>query len=214
MFDLNPITMLIRLPGILIGLTFHEFAHAFLAVKMGDDTPIRENRYTLNPIRHLDLMGFILILTAGFGWAKPVHFNPNQLKNPRRDETIISLAGPLTNFVCAILITFLMKLLIVSKSGIFDILPYGEIIFKYAIGINLVLGIFNLIPIPPLDGSHVLFSFIPDRYYQFKYNLVQYGSFILMALIIVDSFSNVNVFPIGPLVDWFYQMLLNLFQIG
>ena len=216
MENLNLATILIRLPGILIGLTFHEFAHAFLAVKMGDDTPVREKRYTLNPVRHLDLIGFVLILTAGFGWAKPVHFNPSQLKNPRRDEIVISLAGPLANLVCAIGITFLLKLLIVSKAGIFGIQSYGEGIlqgFLYGIWINLVLTVFNLIPVPPLDGSHVLLSLIPDRYYQFKYNLIQYGSFILIALIMVDSFSKVDVLPIGSLADWFFQMLLNLIHI-
>jgi Zn-dependent protease len=211
MFDLNPVMMLIRLPGILIGLTFHEFAHAFLAVKMGDDTPIQEGRYTLNPIRHIDFIGLILILTAGFGWAKPVRFNPNNLKNPRLDENIISLAGPLTNFVCAIVITGLLKLLIVFVPEIFRIQLYGQYIlqgFLYAILINLILGIFNLIPIPPLDGSHILLSFIPDRYYQFKANLVQYGSFILIAIILVDNFSKINILPIGPLTDWFFQILM------
>ncbi|HEX3044032.1 MAG TPA: site-2 protease family protein [Bacillota bacterium] len=201
----------LQLPGILIGFTIHEFAHAFLAVKMGDDTPIYENRYTLNPFRHIDFFGLILIIFAGIGWAKPVHFNPNNFKNPRRDEILVSVAGPLTNFIFGILMTFVFIYLSKIQSGASTIEPYQSVILLiiyFTALTNLALSIFNLLPIPPLDGSHVLLSLIPDRYYTVKYNLLQYGSLVLIAVILIGNFAGKDILPIYKWANSFLTIML------
>ena len=200
------------LPAVLVGFTVHEFSHAYFATKLGDNTPKIQGRLTLNPLAHLELIGFLMIILAGFGWAKPVEFNPGNFKNPKNDEILVSVAGPLSNFLTAIVIAVLLKILVTFAIGIFYLETVGEILYKiftYLIWINLLLAIFNLFPIPPLDGSHILLCLIPDKFEYHKNLYRRYGSFILIALILFGNYSKYNILPIGYLTQRVYSGLLN-----
>ena len=162
------ILLLYFLPIFLISLSIHEFAHALLAYKFGDNTAKSQGRLTLNPIKHLDLVGSIIMpilaFTSGFmliGWAKPVPVNRNNFKNLRRDDAIVSFAGPLSNFVFAAF-SYLIYVLILS-AGI-DLSDTFTNIFRLTILFNIFLFCFNLLPIPPLDGSHILYDIFPNKF--------------------------------------------------
>ncbi len=159
--------LLYTIPGVLIAITFHEFAHAKVADMLGDDTPRREGRISLNPLSHIDPIGFIMLLFAGFGWGKPVNVNP---RNYNRDitmekaDSIVSIAGPATNIILAIIFTMIYFLIYKIKGTAIFASTVGSIIMQmivYTITINVGLGIFNLIPLPPLDGSKVIKPFLP-----------------------------------------------------
>lgn len=152
-FDL--IHSLKLLPGIVTGLTIHEFSHAWMAKRCGDTTSHDQGRVTLNPLKHIDPLGFIMLFIAGFGWAKPVQFNESNLKNPGVDVIKIAVAGPFSNALTAMFLSLTYAALLdwgININGI-----WAEL-FIYAIFINWGLFVFNLIPLPPLDGSHILFS--------------------------------------------------------
>lgn len=160
---------------IFVAFPVHEFAHAAAAVALGDETPRRQGRYTLNPLVHIDIMGAILIFLVGFGWAKPVQWNPRNITVDRKlGSIIVSLAGPLSNLLMAIAAAILR--------------PYvdGPLLANFLIffiQINVLLFVFNLIPIPPLDGSHVLFALLPGDTFNLQMQLSRYGFLILMAVI-------------------------------
>ena len=165
---------LFRLPALLIAITFHEFAHAYAAYKLGDHTPKQQGRVTLNPLKHLDPIGTVLILTAGFGWGKPVEINPsnfNHTKSMSKGEAIVSFAGPLTNFVLALI--FSIATYAMLQFGTFaDMGETGITLYRImfsCIIINIGLGIFNLLPLPPLDGSKILMHFLPYEGKQWFY---------------------------------------------
>ncbi len=174
---LNPAHLLAVATIVFIAFPIHEFAHAATAIALGDETPRLQGRYTLNPLVHIDPMGAILILFAGFGWAKPVQWNPNRITIDRRLGTIlVAIAGPLSNLLLAILGFLLLRLYPSS----------GEFLFSFLrsfIMINVSLFVFNLIPVPPLDGSHVLFALLPGDTYQLRAQLSQYGFLILFAVL-------------------------------
>ena len=210
-FDLRRILLI--LPAVLVGFTIHEFSHAIVAVRLGDTTPRDQGRLTLNPVAHIELIGLLMILFVGIGWAKPVQINPNNFKNPKNDEILVSLAGPFSNLLFGIGFGLLLKTLITVASGIFYIGSFGEILYQllaYFIWINLLLAVFNLFPIPPLDGSHILLSLIPDRYSRFKTAFSRYGRFILIAAILLGSFTGYNFLPVGFLTGKLYSGLFNL----
>jgi Zn-dependent protease len=173
--------LIISLPIILITITVHEYAHAKVADLLGDPTPRLAGRLTLNPIAHIDPIGFLMLLLVRFGWAKPVPVNPYNCHNPRQASLYISLAGPVSNFLLAWILAIIFKNLPLS----FDSL-ISQII-SYTIWINLALGIFNLIPIPPLDGSHVLEYFLPPHQMETFYRLEQYGFILLLLLVFIGS---------------------------
>ncbi len=160
--------LLLSIPGILIAITFHEYAHAWMADKLGDDTPRRQGRLTLNPIAHMDLVGAILLITAGFGWGKPVEINSNQFNRKisiKKGNALVALAGPVMNLILAVIFSIIYGLLIKFASG-FVLTTVGSIILgfiQYAIAMNVGLGVFNLIPLPPLDGSKILLGVLPKR---------------------------------------------------
>jgi len=162
---------------ILFAITIHEFSHAAAAEMLGDPTPRLAGRLSLNPIKHIDPIGFIMFLLVRFGWAKPVPINPYNFRDPVKGEMVVSFAGPASNILAAWLTASLIKLfpVIVLSSG------YVHRALSDFIWINLALAIFNLIPVPPLDGSHILEPFIP---YQWKRIFEQYGFFILIFILI------------------------------
>lgn len=216
MFDFDLREILLRLPAILFALSIHEFFHAYTAVKLGDSTPEKQGRLTLNPIHHLDPIGFILFIFAGFGWAKPVQINPFAFKHPKRDDILVSVAGPLSNFISAIFFAIIVKLLLVFYREIFSIEGYGDLIsemLKNFIGLNLSLAFFNLIPIPPLDGSHILFAVLPDRYQRFKDFFFRFGSILLILIIFIESNTNTDILFIGRLANMIYKGLFYVLRI-
>jgi len=164
---------------LLVALPVHELAHAVTAVQMGDDTPRRMGRLTLNPLAHLDVLGSILIFFAGFGWAKPVQVNPYNLRTgPSMGMAVVSAAGPLSNLVLAALAALPLRLGLLDGAGSFARGVAVDFIF-----INLVLLLFNLIPIAPLDGSKILRAFAPPQWDRLFMQLDQWGPFLLMALL-------------------------------
>ncbi|HOB83791.1 MAG TPA: site-2 protease family protein [Bacteroidales bacterium] len=195
------------LPGIILGLTFHEFSHAFVAHRCGDSTSRDQGRVTLNPLRHIDPLGFVMLLFAGFGWAKPVEFNEQNLRNPKTDPLKIAVSGPLSNAILAVILSVIFAILY----NYVDI-PYYSVtseIFIYAIYINWGLFIFNLLPVPPLDGSHLLLSYF-KKYPALYEGLYKYGSYIFLGVIILSLVSSINLLPIWPLVQLLGNGFLSL----
>jgi Zn-dependent protease len=213
MFDPDLKRIALVLPAVLVGFTVHEFSHALVAVRLGDSTPREQGRLTLNPISHIELIGLLMILLVGFGWAKPVQINPSNFKNPKNDEILVSLAGPFSNLLFGIAFALSLKFLFSLAPEIFYTGEFGPVLFQilsYFVWINLLLAVFNLFPIPPLDGSHILLSLIPDKFSRFKLGYTRYGRFILIALILLGSFTGYNLLPIGFLTSKLYTGLFNL----
>ena len=207
-------SILYSLPGILIGLTVHEYCHAFAAHKLGDQTARDQGRLTFNPLKHIDIIGFLFIIIAGFGWAKPVQFNPENLRHPRRDKAIIAAAGPLSNLLQALIFIAIIKawiaIMISAASSehaeqIVSVL-YSRPVIAILIGIiqaariNLGLFIFNLVPIPPLDGSHIVFSGLNLRP-EIEYRIMRIGAPLLFIILIIQNRTNITILPIGRLIS-------------
>jgi Zn-dependent protease len=197
---------------IVVSLTIHEFAHALVAISLGDTTPLQDGRLTLNPLKHIDLVGFIMLVVAGFGWAKPVRIDGSKLKKPRRDEILISIAGPFSNGLFALFAAVALKIIIVSfvirSPARFE--SVANIITQVAM-INVALALFNLLPIPPLDGSHLISTFLRKVNTTLAATYFKYGSFALLALIVVERVTHIGILPIGrvtrAIVIWMYQLL-------
>lgn len=194
------------LPGIIIGLSFHEFAHAWVSDRLGDPTPRRQGRVTINPLAHIDWVGFIALLLVGFGWGKPVQIDPSYYKHRRRDEFLVGIAGVTMNLLLAVLFSLPAKAMIKAFSGTTasDLVHNIYLILFYAVMINLVLMIFNLIPCPPLDGWGILTQLFRLDRYSWWYKVYQYGTYILLALIVL----NVTDMIITPLVSTLMNILL------
>ncbi len=190
----NPLYFLAWVLAIVVALTTHEFAHALVATKLGDSTPGQMGRLTLNPISHIDPIGFFALVLVGFGWARPVPFNPyNLVRAPRWGPTLVAFAGPLTNLLNVIIFGSILKFVISNFAlGAFNL---GVQFLNLLVVINIVLFVFNFIPIPPLDGSKLLYSILNSpRYDQFKIKLETRGPFILILFLIFDDLLNFNIF--------------------
>ena len=199
-------TKILTLPGIILGLSLHEFAHAWMSDRLGDPTPGRQGRLTINPIAHIDPIGFIALLLVGFGWGKPVQIDPRYYKHRRRDELMVALAGVVMNFLLAVVAAFIIHFLL--KSGAFLESSAADIVLQILqniILINLVLMIFNLIPVPPLDGFGVITQIFRLDRYDWYYPLYNNGMFILLALIIF----NVTDIILNPAISAIYGWLVN-----
>ena len=211
MLGLSVPELLRLIPAILVALTVHELAHAWAALRLGDDTPRRMGRLTLNPLMHIDLIGFVMLVVAGFGWAKPVVINRANLKRPVRDDILIALCGPLSNLLFAVLLVLLLKLVVVlapSESG--RVLQPVASVFLVFIAINVSLGLFNLLPIPPLDGSHVVGNMLSLQSAPVAAVYFRYGSYVLLGLILLERLLNINIIPVGRAVNWVVRLLLRL----
>ena len=183
MFGLDPVIIALRIPALLISITIHEYAHARMAYHFGDTTAKMQGRMNLNPINHLDLFGTIMILLVGFGWAKPVPINPYKFNNYRRGLRWVSFAGPLSNFTLGF-ISMLFYYILWNAGSLASGGLFADFIYVL-ITLNIMLGIFNLLPIPPLDGSKILMSFLPDSYLGFYRQIERYAMLILFGLIFI-----------------------------
>lgn len=186
MFDFNLNFLLIFIPIILFSLTIHEYAHAYVAHRLGDDTAKRLGRLTLNPLKHLDPIGTIFMVIFKFGWAKPVPVDPRNFKEPKKDMLYVAIAGPISNILTALVCAFILKFLVLNSSSINIIGAYSEPLIQFLVWmifIGVVLAVFNMIPIPPLDGSRVMYALLPDSMSNTLKNLEMYGFLIVMGLV-------------------------------
>lgn len=195
------ILFLARLFVVFCTLPVHEYAHAFVADKLGDKTARLSGRLTLNPMAHIDILGAIMILFVGFGYAKPVPVNPRNFKNPKKGMALTALAGPFSNILMAVVFMFLSNVLSLFGSSLFVQAFY--VFFSFAASINIGLAVFNLIPIPPLDGSRVLELLIPDKYY---YKFAQYERYIVIVIFGLIIFGVLDV-PLAFLQNHLYSAL-------
>lgn len=183
----NPFGFLFVGAALVVSITVHEFAHAFASSKLGDPTARILGRVTLNPLAHLDPLGTLFLLIAGFGWGKPVPFNPINLNNPKRDAAIISFAGPLSNFLIALILGLTVKF--------FPLPLFLQSLIVLTIFYNLVLGFFNLIPLHPLDGFKVVYGILPiDLAWQWQ-QTERYGIYVLLLLLFTRTTGNI-LFPL------------------
>lgn len=200
------IQTILLIPGVVIGISFHEFAHGWVAWKLGDPTPKFQGRLTINPKAHVDPIGLIALMLAGFGWGRPVEINPNNFKNRRRDELLVSLAGVVMNLIVAVVFAFIIKLIYMFAGVPFLMSDVGQILMTIlycVIQLNLVLMIFNLIPVPPLDGFSIITEIFNIRHTQLYYTIYNNGFFILMILILF----NITGIILSPGVDFFMTLL-------
>lgn len=195
------ILFLARLFVVFCTLPVHEFAHALVADKLGDKTARFSGRLTLNPMAHIDILGAVMILFVGFGYAKPVPVNPRNFKNPKKGMALTALAGPFANILMAIIFMFLANVVSLFGNSVFVQAFY--IFFTFAASINVGLAVFNLIPIPPLDGSRVLELLVPDRYY---YKFARYERYIVIGIFALIIFGVLDA-PLAFLQNHLYSAL-------
>jgi len=212
MLNLSPSELIQAIIIIVISLTVHEFGHSLMAIRLGDDTPRRQGRLTLNPLAHIDFIGFVMLLVAGFGWAKPVNIDPRALKKPQRDEILISLAGPLANVLLAVAAALIVWAFVAARESISRTLLVGIFnVLTQAAAINVGLALFNMLPIPPLDGSHLVTTWLTRVNMPLAVTYFRYGSWALLALIVIERLTRMDILPIGRLtmaiVTWFYRLL-------
>ncbi len=211
MFDIfskdGLISFLYMLPALLISLSIHELAHSFVAYKLGDKSQKLQGRLTLDPFAHIDWFGFISIALIGIGWGKPVIVNDSNFKNRSRDNMLVSFAGPFSNLLMAILVTVVLKILLITSvlskgsTGVAGIVLNMLIL---TIQFNVIFAVFNMLPIPPFDGSKVLMYFIPAKYHDVIYRIEPYSFLIILALFFTGAFSYI----ISPIVNFIYKLLM------
>ena len=205
------LALVLTLPAVIIAITFHEYAHAYAADKLGDDTPRMQGRLNLNPLSHIDPFGFIMLMFVGIGWGKPVEINPrnfNRNVSMEKGEAIVSLAGPLMNFILAIVSAIILGAVYMFASSSFLFTTIGNVILvllKELVIINIGLGVFNLLPLPPLDGSKIFINFMP---YNAKRWLREHEQvfYIIFLIIWVTGLSGVII---SPIINLLYKGLMN-----
>lgn len=211
-FSTLPITII----AILVALTVHECAHAYVAFRLGDDTAKHLGRITFNPFAHLDPIGALVFIVAGFGWAKPVPISPRNFRHPVRDSAIVAAAGPLSNLILAFTFAVLTRFVpfdaVLQQGG----LDSGDaawalvsLFVRYSIRLNLALMAFNLLPIPPLDGSNILRHFVPWRYREQYDQYLSYGMWAIIAVLLVESFLGLSI--VGAWVGAVTDLVLAVF---
>jgi len=188
--------LIYNLPGLFVAIIFHELAHGFMAYILGDDTAKNAGRLTLNPIKHIDPMGFICLLIFKFGWAKPVPIDSRNFKHRKRDTILVSLAGPFINFILAILISFILLFVRVNN-------PLVQKIMIITLWYNIMLGVFNLLPFPPLDGSKILASLLPRKLEYYFYRYEKYLYLILIVLIGTNTIDKI----LDPIISYVLEFI-------
>lgn len=208
----NPISFIFYLVGLFIAITVHEFAHAWMADKLGDPTPRLDGRVTLNPKAHIDPWGLVVLLFFGFGWGRPVQYDPYNLKDPRRDSAYIALAGPVSNIILASILSALIYLFNLINFPFLSIISL--IVFPPLIMLNLTLAIFNLLPVHPLDGFSIVEGFLPRDQAADWSQLRRYGMIFLLLLIIpVGSQSMVSMI-MRPIMQFVVPLFIPSFGGG
>lgn len=211
----NPLSFLYWIAALIVAITIHEFSHAYLADRLGDPTPRLQGRLTLNPLAHLDLLGTLMLFLVRFGWGKPVVFDPFNLRHPRRDAAIISLAGPVANLTLAAICSLLLRVLFASRvalsfnifTGLFTFFLLG--LLQPVIVLNVVLAIFNLVPIHPLDGFKIVGGILPKEYAKQWYELEPYGLIFLLFMILPIFGSTAPIIAlISPVINLILKLLL------
>ena len=208
MFDVR--TLILLVPVILFALSVHEYAHGMVAYRFGDPTAKFAGRLTLNPISHLDPIGTLMLFLVHFGWAKPVPVDPRHFSNPKRDMLWVALAGPISNMVLAFLSGLVIRFIKLYPAPFVDNFVGEAFIgmMYLSLQINLALAIFNLLPVPPLDGSKVLYGLLPPQYEHVAYNLERYGPGVLFGLVLLSMVTGISIFWafIGPFVGFFSNL--------
>ena len=200
-FDLQE--MLLGIPGLVIAMTFHEYAHARAAVSLGDFTPRLMGRLTLNPTAHIDPIGLLMLFLVRFGWAKPVMINPSNFRQPKRDDILVSFAGPMMNLFLGFVAFYVMLLINAHRLDVSQITyTIIQMIFVY----NVNFAIFNMLPIPPLDGSHILRNLLPPDL-AYRYQSIERYSILIMIVFIATPILSVVLMPLFRLVYGFYKVL-------
>lgn len=203
LFRLAPQVLVLLIPVLLFALVFHEYSHAWVAHKLGDDTAAYQGRLTLNPLAHLDPIGSLMILFVGFGWAKPVPVNPAFLRNPRTDMMKIAFAGPASNLILAFIGGLLFRFL---SSGMLEFSsPTIRMMLLMFTQINIALAVFNMIPIPPLDGSQIFNGILVRKNPDLVWKLQVYGPRVLLAVILLGYLTNISILwmIMSPFVNFF-----------
>ncbi len=215
--------LLLSMPVMLLALSVHESAHGYVAGRLGDPTARNLGRITLNPVKHFDLLGFLSMLILHIGWAKPVPVNSRYFKNPRRDFAIVGAAGPLSNLCLAILHLALLRIVMIFAT---DAVLYGRIssetalivlslvvyILYMGVAMNVILAIFNLIPVPPFDGSRIFYAFLPPKWY---FGVMKYERYIMIGCIaLFFGLSRLGINPLRALEDWFINGLFTITGMG
>ena len=214
------LSLILTIPGVLIALTFHEFAHAWAANKLGDETPRVQGRLNLNPLSHIDPVGFIFLIVAGFGWGKPVQIDVRNFKGKHsisKAEAMVAAAGPIMNFILAFVFLIIYYVLFRVTNIISGLsAQWQQVVFlvmTYTISINIGLGVFNLLPVPPLDGSKILMHFLPYKGKEWFYRNQQIF-YIIFLILFVTGLSSVILTPIfsGVLtgMEW---LVYNIFKL-
>lgn len=215
--DLNYriLSKILIIPAILVGLTVHEFAHAYVADKLGDKTPKFQGRLTLNPFSHIDIIGFIMILLIGFGWAKPVQINPSALKRGYKDEIKVSVAGVTANivtaFIFALITAFLLKMDLIILGDVTSLGGIIGVILAYIVRINCMLAVFNLMPIPGLDGFDILRDLWPKTFYKISDVIYRYQMIILLIFVVTPISSFLVGIPTNYLYYSFMKIAMTIF---
>ena len=209
MFGFDLTTLIANIPALLIGFAFHEYAHGWVADRLGDPTPRSQGRLTLNPLAHLDVFGTLMAFLYQFGWAKPIMTNPSYFKgNKRRGSMLVSLAGPVANLITAFVAFFLWYLTMHFMHGS-EWSSVVALVFKSTVLMNLGLGVFNLLPIPPLDGFGILSGIVPEKFAPKLQMIEQYGMIILVILLFTNILGTV-LFPAVNGIAYAYQTILTL----
>ena len=195
------------IPGIIIAMVIHEYAHARVAVALGDFTPRLQGRLTLNPAAHIDVFGLLMLFLVHFGWAKPVQINPYNFRNPRRDDILVSLAGPAANLITAFIAAFIFVFVLKND---FDVSDGVRTVLSLIVIVNINFAIFNMIPIPPLDGSHVLKQLLPYELAVRYETIERYSIFILIIFLMTPILSYIFV-PMQRLILDIFTSIINIF---
>lgn len=201
---------LLMLPGIVIGLSFHEFAHGIVSYACGDPTPKQQGRLTINPIKHMDIFGFVCLLFAGFGWGIPVQIDPRYYKRRRLDEMLVAFAGVAMNFLIAVLFSYILRIIVHTNSAFFTSTTGSVLIqmLQYVVMINVVLMIFNLIPVPPLDGFGIITQIFNLQKYSWYWKVYDKGYLILLVLVLFNVTSLILTPGISIVEKWLMSAII------